>query len=91
MSDERKAFLEHEANRNVDTWGYLLGEALDDNDRLRAENKRLWRALIGEGWHMKCSECWHEPAEHDVWNRCTLDDCACRRYCTSAIPVDLPA
>jgi len=37
MTDERLAFLEREANRNVHAWGFLLTEALDETVHLRAE------------------------------------------------------
>ena len=56
LSSERMAFLEHEANRNVDTWGYLLAEALDEIDR-----------LLGRIHAIEC-RCGHHKREHDCWS-----------------------
>jgi len=57
---------------------------------LREENRRLWLALAECGWPRKCLTCGHDPGEHDVWNRCTLVPCLCRRYNTGTEFCELP-
>ena len=61
MTEERMALLEHEANRNIHTWGYLLSEALTEIDRLRAENERLtaWVEDLQSGMYVNCVYCGH--------------------------------
>lgn len=70
LNEERLAFLEHEANRNVHTWGYLLSEALTEIDRRAAElaakdaeNERLRAALADIAYNTSTSIPFAAPPE----------------------------